>query len=237
MKHDLRAPPRALVVGGSSAIGTAIAEEFVRRGMEVLATYHRHAPAEPGRVEWRQLDVASEASIAAFVTEVEASRRCLDVVVVVAGILRGEPLEQYDLLSIDEVMRVNFGGPATLLARLLPSLADPSCIVMFSSVSGERGSYDPVYAASKGAVIAFVKSLATRLAPKTRCIAVAPGLVEGTGMYAAMKPERQAFHREAAPLGRLITPGEIARIVHELTQDHWAHANGSCVRINGGAYV
>lgn len=237
MKQELRAPPRALVVGGSSAIGRAIVEELGFRGMEVLATYHRNPPDHPGQAAWRALDVASKQGICSFAAEVAKSGQRLDVVVVVAGLLRGEPLEHYDLSAIDEVMRVNFGGPASLLARLLPSLADPSCIVMFSSVSGERGSYDPIYAASKGAVIAFVKSLATRLAPRTRCIAVAPGLVEGTGMYAAMKPERQAFHREAAPLGRLITPGEVARIVYELTQDHWAFANGSCVRINGGAYV
>lgn len=232
-----RTSTRALVVGGSSAIGSAIVEELAARGAEVLATYHRHPPGDPGRASWRQLDLTSQDAIAGFAGEVMASGRPLDVVVVVAGMLPGEPLQHYDVRTIDEVMRVNFGGPASLLAQLLSSLADPSCIVMFSSVSGERGSYDPVYAASKGAIIAFVKSLATRLSPKTRCIAVAPALVEGTGMYDAMRPERRDFHREATPLGRLITPGEIARIVCDLTRDHWAHANGSCVRINGGAYV
>lgn len=228
---------RALVVGGSSAIGRAIVEELASRGAEVLATYHRHPPGEPGPATWRQLDVTSQDAISGFATEVAGSGRPMDVVVVVAGLLPGEPLQHYDLQAIDEVMRVNFGGPASLLAQLLPSLADPSCIVMFSSVSGERGSFDPVYAASKGAIISFVKSLATRLAPRTRCIAVAPGLVEGTGMFEAMQPARREFHRDATPLGRLITPEEIARIVCDLTRDHWAHANGSCIRINGGAYV
>lgn len=229
---------RALVVGGSSNIGLAVVAELESQGVEVVATYHNNAPVEPSPgAEWHALDVTSQKSIGELIQQVEGSGQGLDIVVMVAGVMHGKPLEGYDLALIDEVMRANFSGPASLIAGLLPSLNDGSCVVMFSSVSGERGSYDPIYAASKGAIIALVKSLATWLAPKTRFVAIAPGLVDDSGMYAGMKPERQKFHREAVPVGRLITAQDIARIVFDLTQDHWTHANGSCVRINGGSYV
>lgn len=229
---------RALVIGASSPIGRAVVAEFEAHGMDVIATYHRNAPtdASPG-TRWRPLDVTDEERIATLTHGIAVSGELLDVVVMVVGILPGKPLEAYDLPSIDEVMRANVSGPAMLIASLLPLLRPGSRVVMFSSVSGERGSFDPIYAASKGAIISLVKSLAIRHAPKTRFVAIAPGLVDHSGMYAEMKPERQAFHREATPLGRLITPVEIAKIVYDLTQEHWAHANGSCVRINGGAYV
>lgn len=229
---------RALVVGASSRIGRAVVAELETRGLDVVATYHRHAPVDgsPG-TKWHALDVTSQTSIDALTQEISSSGQGLDVIVMAAGLLRGKPLDCYDLEAVDEVMRVNFSGPASVIASVLPFLNDGSCVVMFSSVSGERGSYDPIYAASKGAIISLVKSLATRLAPKTRFVAIAPGLVEDSGMYSEMKPERQAFHRDAVPVGRLITPQEIARIVFDLTQDHWTHANGSCVRINGGSYV
>lgn len=229
---------RALVVGASSKIGRAVAAELETRGLDVVATYHRNAPVDvSGSTHWHALDVTSQDSIAALMQEVTRSSQRFDVVVVVAGVMRGKALDGYDLASIEEVMRTNFSGPASLIGSLLPFLNDGSCVVMFSSVSGERGSYDPVYAASKGAIISLVKSLATWQAPKTRFVAIAPGLVEDSGMYYEMKPERQVFHRDAVPVGRLITPEEIARIVFDLTQDHWAHANGTCVRINGGSYV
>jgi 3-oxoacyl-[acyl-carrier protein] reductase len=229
---------RALVVGASSRIGHAVAIELNAGGLEVTATHHRSGPKEgPAVANWHALDVTDETSIRNFVREVEDSGLVFDVVVIVVGLLPGKPLDQYDLNSIDAVMRANFSGPACLISKLSPHLRAGSCVVMFSSVSGERGSYDPIYAASKGAIVSLVKSLATWLAPRTRFVAVAPALVEDSGMYEDMRPERRAFHRDSAPLGRLITPEEVARIVSDLTQDHWAHANGTCVRINGGTYV
>ena len=233
-----RAHGRALVVGASSKIGLAIVAELEARGLDVVATYHSNAPAAlSAGSQWYPLDVTSQQSISTLIDRVARSGKGFDVVVMVAGLLLGKALDVYDLDAIDEVMRVNFSGPASVVGRMMPYLNEGSCVVMFSSVSGERGSYDPVYAASKGAIISLVKSLATWHAPRTRFVAVAPGLVEDSGMYVEMKPDRQAFHRDAVPVGRLITAQDIAKIVFDLTRDHWTHANGTCVRINGGSYV
>ncbi len=136
-----------------------------------------------------------------------------------------------------EVMQVNFTGNAHLLAELLPELEEGCSVVMMSSISARRGSYDPVYAAAKGAVISFVKSLATQLAPHIRINAVAPGLVERTGMWERMEPDRREWHREHTPDKRLARPEDVAGIIVDLTQPRWAHVNGVCLDINGGEYV
>ena len=56
-------------------------------------------------------------------------------------------------------------------------------------------------------------------------------------MYAAMAPSRREHHRQATPIGRLVGREDLAAMVYDLTRPHWAHANGTCVRFNGGAYV
>jgi 3-oxoacyl-[acyl-carrier protein] reductase len=226
---------RVLVVGGGSAIGSAVATRFRAAGARVESTYHSSVPgdAAPGHV----LDITDEASRRALAATLGASGGPLDVVVVVAGLLPGKSLDDYTPDLADDVMAVNALGPMLLVRALSPVLAEGSRVVLFSSVSGERGSYDPVYAAAKAALVGFVKSMATWSAPRTRFVAVAPGLVEGSGMHEAMAPERRAHHLKATPTGRLASPDDLAGMVYDLCRPHWAHANGTCVRFNGGAYV
>jgi 3-oxoacyl-[acyl-carrier protein] reductase len=108
---------------------------------------------------------------------------------------------------------------------------------MVSSISGERGSFDPMYAASKAALIGFVKSLATWLAPGVRTNALAPALIAGSRMHDDMAPERREHHRSATPTGRLTTPQEVAAVLFNLCEPAWSNLNGQVIRINGGAHV
>jgi 3-oxoacyl-[acyl-carrier protein] reductase len=228
---------RVLVVGATSAIGAAVANRFRAAGARVDCTYHAMAPVAGVASGWHRLDVADAGSRAALAEGLAAGGGLLDVVVVVAGLLPGKALAEYPPGLAEQVMQVNALGPMLLVQALLPLLADQSRVVLFSSVSGERGSFDPVYASAKAALVGFVKSMATWCAPRTRFVAVAPGLVEGTAMYQAMAPERREHHRAATPIGYLAAPADLAAIVHDLTLPHWAHANGTCVRFNGGAYA
>ena len=229
---------RVLVVGGSSRIGLAVARQFARKGALVTATrFKSKAPDDIEGLSWVQLDVTDESGISNFAIYLGKEQVGFDVVVIVTGSIAGKKLSDYSFAEVDSIMSVNFNGPVKILSALLPFLNDGSRVVMFSSISGERGSFDPVYAAAKGALVSFVKSMAVQLAPRTRFVAIAPGLVAGSGMFDSMSPERRAFHCQATPLGRLVEPEELAAIVHDLTQPHWAHANGTCVRINGGSYV
>ena len=157
--------------------------------------------------------------------------------VVAAGILPGKALRDYSDQMMHEVMQTNFTGQASLIQRLLPTLLDDAHVLMMSSISGERGSFDPIYAASKAAQIAFVKSMASWLAPKVRFNAIAPALIEGSTMFDAMAPERRAYHRDQSPTKRLTSTSELAGVIVDLCGPAWRNLNGQVIRINGGVHV
>ncbi len=227
-----------LVIGANSTIGIAMVREFINHGDVVIATYCKNNPKFVHQsVKWVHLDLTDEKSIETFTKGLTKSKSRIDSSIFVSGYLPGKSLEKYSHEEMNTVVDVNFLGQAKCLQALLPLLNRPSQILMISSVSGERGSYDPIYAASKGAVIAFVKSLATWLPPQVRCMSIAPGLVEGSGMYNAMSTEVRKVHLDRTPLKKLITVEELAKMILDLTKDYWGHANGACIRINGGAYV
>jgi len=207
--------------------------------MRVLAT-GRSWPAGPsteGNIQCASLDLLSTDSLDAFARDVVPAFGRLDVVLFLASILPGTSLAAYTDELMQEVMTVNFTAQAALLRRLLPHFAPAAQVLMISSVSGERGSFDPIYAASKSAQIAFVKSLATWLAPGIRVNAIAPALIENSGMYNDMAPERRAHHVAQTPTKRLTTMEEIAGIVVDLCGPAWSNLNGQVIRIDGGAYV
>ncbi len=106
-----------------------------------------------------------------------------------------------------------------------------------SSISAFSGSYDPVYAAAKGAVISFTKSLARELGPNTRVNAGAPGLTRDTGMYRQMKQSHAEPHRNKSLLKKLADPEEVASVVLFLCSDAASHITGACVDVNGGEYM
>ncbi|CAL9359844.1 hypothetical protein HMPREF1486_00393 [Streptomyces sp. HPH0547] len=226
-----------LVVGASSSIGPPVVDAFVQRGDHVLTTVRSGAAPEsaPGRPI--ELDLLDPASLDAAASACRERVGQLDVVVFLAGILPGSSLSAYSDEQITGVLTVNVGAQAALLRRLLPLLRPGAQVVMTASVSGERGSYDPVYAASKAAVIGLVKSLASWLAPDVRVNAVSPGLIEGSTMYRDMLPERRAAHRDRTPTGRLVTPEEIAGVVVGICEPAWAGLNGQIIGVNGGAHV
>jgi 3-oxoacyl-[acyl-carrier protein] reductase len=230
--------PTILVVGANCNIGIAIIRELIDHGNLVIATYCNSNPEfVHDDVNWFHLDLTERKTIETVTKGLANSNSRIDTALFVSGVLPGKTLETYLDKEMNTVLDINFLGQAKCIRALLPLLNSPSQILMISSVSGERGSFDSIYAASKGAVISFIKSLAIWLPPQVRCIAVAPGLVEGSGMYDAMAAEVRQAHLDRTPLKKLITAEELAKIVFDLTKSHWAYANGTCIRINGGAYV
>lgn len=227
-----------LVVGASSSIGSAISARFRSASQRVIMTYTSTPPGDAReQSDAFFLDLRDDGSIDAFARQVEERTPRIDIAIFLAGILPGKRLEDYEFAEIDEVMTVNFNGQAKLIMRMLPLLTARSRLLLFSSISAQRGSYDPIYAASKGALLSLVKSLATGLPPGARINAIAPGLIQDSAMFQGMTPERQEYHRNQVPSGQLLRQQDLAEIVFDLCRDHWAHLNGACIDINGGQNV
>ncbi len=212
---------KILVVGGTGGIGSACVKLFVRGGGAVGYTTHKSPAlkmkslgleAEMKPKHWR-VDVADDASLEELARRVESEFRALDAVVMCQGIITGKRMTEYALPEIDRVFNVNVVSMVKLTKLIHPLMAQESSIVYISSISAFAGSYDAVYASTKGAIVSFVKSMARQYGPKIRVNAVAPGLTEDTGMYQGMQEKVQTQHRKATALKRLASPDDIANTV------------------------
>ncbi|HEY6643532.1 SDR family oxidoreductase [Povalibacter sp.] len=235
----MNSPKQILVIGATTSIGQAVVQRFADSGARLLVTGRSSkVPTPPGAdITAQTLDLLDAASLDTFEAQVLPRFGKLDVAVFLAGILPGKALVDYDDPLMNEVMSVNFLGQAALLRRLLPHFNSGAHVIFVSSISGERGSFDPIYAASKAAQIAFVKSLATWLAPALRVNAIAPALIADSSMFNAMAPERRQHHLNQTPTKRLTTKEEISGVILSLCEPAWANVNGQVIRINGGTYV
>ena len=227
-----------LIVGASSSIGNEISSVFRDASMRVITTYSSTPPSdEHNPADAFQVDLATNESIKTFTESLKGKVKKVDIAIFLAAILPGKQLTQYEFSEIDNVMAVNFNGQAKLIQGIFPLLSSRSRLLLFSSISGQRGSFDPVYAASKGALLSLVKSLIFELPRGARINAIAPGLIQDSAMFNQMTLERQGHHLNQIPSGQLLNPKDLAKIVFDLCQDHWQHLNGSCVDLNGGQYV
>lgn len=227
-----------LIIGSSASIGPLIVDEFANFASKVIATYNtRETTSEKPNVFLKKLDLLdsdSRLSLVKYITHEEGS---VDVAVFIAGKIIGQQLDKYTDDQADNLMAVNFTAQALLIRDLLPVLAQGARILLVGSVSSERGSYDPIYAAGKGALIPFGKSLATAYGERMSVNIILPGPIEGSSMFDDMSSENQAKHRQQSPRKELLNQSDFARILVDLSQKHWRHANGSVLRVNGASYV
>lgn len=230
---------RALVTGGTRGIGLSAAVLLAERGFWVTATYcsdEEGAAAarksHPG-IAFVRCDVSDERGMEQLIGAFPS----LDVLVCNAGIEQFRQVQDISREEYSRVMDVNMGG--VFLAckyGVKKMLARGGAIVAVSSVWGETGaSCESVYSASKGAVIAFVKSLAKELAPsKITVNCVTPGAVD-TAMNARLSEEELAALKEEIPLGRLASPEEAARAIVFLAEH--PYITGAVLAVNGGLHI
>ena len=227
-----------VILGASSSLGFEISQKFIKNGFDFIGTYSAHRKNFQSTISLDfQLDLFSDESIEKFSSDLKRTGKKIDVLIFLAGILPGKSLEDYEFSEIDKVIGVNFSGQAKVLSKIIPLLSSSACILMFSSISARRGSFDPIYAASKGALLSFVKSMSSKLPSGVRINALAPGLIKGSSMYMDMDPQIQEMHKAQTHSKNLLSIEDLSEMVFDICQSKWSHLNGACIDLNGGAYV
>lgn len=240
-----------LVTGGSRGIGREIARVFAKAGARVALNYYQHQSAadevvnrirnDGGVAKAFQCDVSSQSATDDLIAAVRKEHGGLNIVVNNAGIWKRAPLEKMEPDSWEETLRVNLTGTYNI-CRAAVSFLDGDRgdnIVNISSTAGQRGeAYHSHYAASKGGIISFTKSLAAELADRAiRVNCVAPGWVrtDMTGETFAGGGEREIAR--GVPLGRVGRPEEIAGAVVFLASPLAGYITGEILNVNGGSVL
>ncbi|MEI6256776.1 MAG: SDR family oxidoreductase [Planctomycetota bacterium] len=239
----------ALVTGSTHGIGREVALQLAAAGASVavhgrsaeaaatlaavLAADGRHAGTFLGDLSDRQ---AVEGLIATVCQQLPA----LDTLVLVAGadVLTGGPAKWSFDQKLDQLLRVDVVSTMLLargLGRWIAEHAGGSIVTIGwdQAASGMEGDSGELFAATKGAVMAFTKSLAKSLAPKVRVNCVAPGWIRTAWGEGASDAWQRRAVRESM-LGRWGTPADIAAAVHWLVSPQAAFVTGQVLPVNGG---
>ena len=230
----------AVVTGGLSGIGAAVAARFVAEGAQVVAADISAPPgiAGHGMTLTARLDVTDEAACAVLMQAVRNRFGRLDLLVNSAGIGRDTPFLDTQVAEFDRILAVNLRGTFLIgqaAARLMQS-GGGGVIVNIASVSGQRGNIGrAAYGASKGGVITLSKVMATELAALgIRVNVISPGPVETPLVATIHTPAiRENWNRDV-PMGRYGTAEEIAGAAAFLCSDDASYITGHVLAVDGG---
>ncbi|SCW28235.1 3-oxoacyl-[acyl-carrier protein] reductase [Ruminococcaceae bacterium YRB3002] len=229
-----------LVTGGSRGIGRAICETFADNGYDVSYFYVNRPSLEGEHIYPVRCDVSDHDAVAESVDSVISRFGDIDVLVSNSGISISGLATDYSPRDYRRVMDVNFGGLFNVTNRVIPGMVHRKhgVIIAISSMWGQTGaSYESLYAASKGAVDAYVRSLAKELAPSgIRVNAVSPGCID-TDMMADYSDEDRSELIDETPLARLGTPQDVADAVYYLASDRASFITGQIIGVNGGFLI
>jgi len=228
-------PPVALVTGSARGLGAAIAVALDDAGWTVAGL--DLAPSATGLSLLG--DVTDAAAVAEVVRVVERDLGPIDALITVAGIYEEFPLDDITDARWERMLNVNIGGTVNACSAVIPYMVgrQAGSIVTISSDLGVGGSQgDAHYAATKGAIVGFSRSLARELAGDGIFVSsVAPGAAD-TAMLAADSPWRADSFLQTLPIARLVRTDEIAAAVMFLLEAG-ASMSGQLVSPNSGATI
>jgi len=241
----------ALVTGGSRGIGRAVCELLARAGARVAVSFRADSTAadevvaaiRSGQGEAMAVagDIADPGQARQLIRDVLAAWQRLDILVNNAGVWEEDEAGRGDLATWDRTLAVNVRGAFLVTDSAVPHLArERGSIVFVSSTAGQRGeARHSAYAASKGALISYTKSLATELGPRgVRVNCVAPGWVETDLTRSTLAdPVRRREIEDSIPIGRVAQPEDIAGSVLFLVSDLARHVQGEILNVNGGSVL
>ncbi len=242
---------RALVTGGSRGIGAATALLLAECGADVGIGYRnrekdaedvvRRIAAYGVRGFAHASDLSAPGGTESLFARAAREFGGLDLFVGNAGIW---PFDDVPLGEMTDerwygTMRANMDSMFTTSRAAIRAISDHGHIVLVSSTAGQRGEAGHAdYAASRGAMISFVKSVAVELAPRDITFnSVAPGWVDTEMAAASLVGEGRARVESTIPLGRVATARDIAGPIVFLCSDLARHITGEILNVNGGSVL
>jgi 3-oxoacyl-[acyl-carrier protein] reductase len=239
----------SIITGGSRGIGEACVKLFAKTNSKVAFTY-KSAKQQAEKLEHEldknvkayRVDMESEKEIFDVVEKVAENFGKIDIFVHNAGIWNDGTLEYMSLDHWNELIRINLTSTFLFCKAVAPYMKKNKFgrIILITSTAGQRGeAFHSHYAASKGGVISFTKSLAVELAPFNITVnSVAPGWVdtEMNDNVFADKNYKETIIK-GIPVGRIAAAEDIAGPILFLASDLARHINGEILNVNGGSVL
>ncbi|MCG7419539.1 SDR family oxidoreductase [Macrococcoides goetzii] len=240
----------ALITGGDSGIGRAVAILYAKEGADVAIGYFDEATdandtikrleALGAKVKAYQHDLKSEVDCKQLIDNVINDFGNLNILVNNGGVqFPQDSLLDITADQIQETFATNVFGMMYLSKAALPHLSKGDTIINTSSVTAYRGSKTLIdYSATKGAITAFTRSLSQSLADDgIRVNSVAPGPIYTPLIPATFPAEKVEKHGEETALGRRGQPSENAPAYVYLASNDSTYVTGQTIHINGGDYI
>ena len=243
----------AVVTGGSSGIGRAIALAFAAAGADVVVSYNRNArgaeevvAAIQGlgrRAAAVQADIARDEDVRRLVRDAFGTFGRVDVWVNNAGadILTGEGAKLAMRAKLDLLLAVDLRGTVLCCWEVAERMREQGAGVILNvswdhALTGMAGPEAQLFAAAKGGIVSFSKSLARSVAPEVRVNVLAPGWI-ATAFAAELDPGERQRIAEAAPLRRWGEPDDVAQAALFLASPNAAFLTGIVLPVSGGVVM
>ncbi|MCI9890085.1 SDR family oxidoreductase [Micrococcales bacterium 31B] len=244
----------AVITGGASGIGAALAVAYARAGAHSVIGVYPGDPHSPDDTRRRVAELGRDCrAIEMDVRDSEGNERLaqaaldahgrLDIAVAAAGILRRNALAEMTDAAWDDMLSVDLGGVMRTFKSCAARMSGPGAMVAVSSIAGGVYGWDDHshYSAAKAGVLGLCRALATELAPRgIRVNAVVPGLIESPQSLDEVNSLGKAGLLAAGasiPLGRVGTVDEAARVIRFLTSDDSGYVTGQQFLVDGGLTV
>jgi NAD(P)-dependent dehydrogenase (short-subunit alcohol dehydrogenase family) len=216
---------KAIIVGSSGAVGTAISELLQSKNYELIATSSRKDSKGKHYLNFTDLE-----TVESFAEQ----QSSIDLLVIAAGKEPQQSLMEISLDHLNSMIDIHYRGPLWLVKKLRSKMNENSCIVFIGSVAAQKGSYDPSYSSLKSGVAGLVRTLARELSPNITVGNVAPGLIRDSPVFERMTDDFRARHLQNNIMGTLLKPKEVAEMIFVFTEQK--QLTGQTIHLNGGQY-